>query len=402
MVQLKDFIVKSKLGNTDENQKMGNSSFDTQDYVFLETLDDVKNLEFKQRYTDVTDYVAMNDIALDKKAQGTGKRRYAPRWTRTAESGADVFISGNLYEERENSPSCEPHKWMVLNLRNDFGICPALHLNISAVLSAQKAGNNFKIEPVLDGNGKELYHTIEFGSYPQDKVKEDMAQKLEKLFQNKKLTPTGKSYQRFCTVDEKYKRSPEFEFEGKKYARVSVAELDDDSLEYKSYTMWVKVQPIKWVIKNWNELPKELNPSGIGTAKTIFIRTEKVLLTGFCFFPMCNGAEKTMWQNSPIRAYLNGYDLYEELNNGNGNVNYKADRNFDFKNNNFLNEAFNQKVLVDLPSTQSEQDCSNTDKSKRPLSPAEIARNELIKKALERRKQAQQSNSNSEDNENIL
>ncbi len=397
MVLLKDFIVKSNLENTDENQKMGNSAFDTQDYVFLETLDDVKNLSFKQRYTDVTDYVAMNDIALDKKAQGTGKRRYAPRWTRTAESGAEVFISGHLFEERENSPSCEPHKWMVLNLRNDFGICPALHLNISAVLSAQKAGNNFKIEPVLDRNGKELYHTIEFGSYPQDKVKEDMAQKLEKMFQSQKLTPTGKSYLRFCTVDEKYKQSPEFEFEGKKYARVNVAELDDDSLEYKSYIMWVEVKPLKWVIKNWDELPQQLNPNSNGTAKTIFVRTEKVIITGFCFFPMCNGAEKTMWQNSPIRAFLNDYDIYEELNNRNGNAYYKTEKNFNFKNNGFLNEVFNEGINIDFLGEDKQ-----FEKIERTLSPAEIARNELIKKALERRKQAQQSNSNSEDNENTF
>ena len=39
MSELKDFIVRTRLDNTDEIQKKGNSAFDTQDYVFFENYD---------------------------------------------------------------------------------------------------------------------------------------------------------------------------------------------------------------------------------------------------------------------------------------------------------------------------------------------------------------------------
>ena len=44
MAELKDFIVRTRLGNTDENQRIGNSAFDTQDFVFFETKDEVENI----------------------------------------------------------------------------------------------------------------------------------------------------------------------------------------------------------------------------------------------------------------------------------------------------------------------------------------------------------------------
>ena len=40
MVDLKNFIVRTRLNNTNEIQINGGSAFDTQDYVFLESLDE--------------------------------------------------------------------------------------------------------------------------------------------------------------------------------------------------------------------------------------------------------------------------------------------------------------------------------------------------------------------------
>ena len=408
MAKLKDFIVKSIIGNTDQNYKMGDSSFDTQDYVFLETFDELKNQDVLDRCVDASDYAIINGVFVEFEVKNS--KMFTSYWLRTAYDNNYVYSNGENGEingDFDYYPSDDNKMWSNVIWKNRNGICPALHLNLSSVISAQKTENKFKIEPVLDEKGKVLYHTIQFGSYPQDKVKKTMAERLEKLFLEYTLNPltlTGKKYLGFCSIEQKNTQNPEVELYGKKYVRVvsknSVYDLVNKTganAPVIETPMWVEVKPIKWVIKNWDELPTELNPNGNGTAETIYVRTEKVLITGIPFNPRCSKIETpeySMWQNSPIRAFLNGYNLYEELKNGNGNIKFKASKNFNYKGKSFLNEAFDEDVNTEL--TLKNQHDKNS------LSPAEIARNELIKKALERRKQAQQVNNKDDQNENVL
>lgn len=63
-VDLTRFIIPVELDNTDENQKMGNRSFKTKDYVFLDSDDDIKDLNSKERQTTATDYAVMNGALL--------------------------------------------------------------------------------------------------------------------------------------------------------------------------------------------------------------------------------------------------------------------------------------------------------------------------------------------------
>ncbi len=130
--------------------------------------------------------------------------------------------------------------------------------------------------------------------------------------------------------------------------RVICQKCDDDSHffdgEYEPETgevSWAVVEPIVWNVRNWDDLPREINPKGTGKAKFIDIQTEEGILSGLPFYPRC-GDEKgrdTMWQNSVIRAYLNGYNLHKEIDRGNGNKKYKAERNFNFEGHGFLQEA---------------------------------------------------------------
>lgn len=66
-VDLTRFIIPVELDNTDENQKMGNRSFKTKDYVFLDSDDDIKDLNSKERQTTATDYAVMNGALLRNK-----------------------------------------------------------------------------------------------------------------------------------------------------------------------------------------------------------------------------------------------------------------------------------------------------------------------------------------------
>ncbi len=349
MAELKDFIVRTRLGNTDENQRVGDSEFDTQDFVFFETRDEVRNIPDEERYIYASDYAVMNGALHSLRMRGPKGRHSTWHWLRSAYSQYDVnyvSVEGLL---NFNSP-----------YKKGAGLCPALHLNLSSVISARSASRDFKIEPFKDKSGKILYHTIEFGFYPQDKAKNNV--ELERLFKARKLTPTGKTYTGYMKEDGGFEQNQEFEYGGKKYVRVISKKYDNDS-EYKDKTkapedgtpMWAEVQPIKWKIKNWDELPRSINPNGSGTAKTIYVKSEEGIMSGIPFYPEYGKTEHTMWQNSPLRAFFNGYDLHEELNKGNGNKRYKADRNYNFKGTGFLQEALDSSLSISSAITQEDE-----------------------------------------------
>ena len=349
MAELKDFIVRTRLDNTDENQKTGNSAFDTQDFVFFETYDEVKGIDSDKCYVYASDYAVMNGAFLGGERKGPKDRQSTWYWLRSANSRSHVYYvrsDGSLDYKHAD--------------RKSAGLCPALHLNLSSVISARSASSDFKIESFKDKSGKILYYTIEFGSYPQDKAKN--SGELERLFNAHKLTPTGKTYTGYMKEDGSFQQNQEFEYGGKKYVRVISKKYDNDS-EYKDKTkapedgtpMWAEVQPIKWKIKNWDELPRSINPNGNGTAKTIYVKSEEGIMSGIPFYPEYGETEHTMWQNSPLRAIFNGYDLQEELNKGNGNKRYKAGRNYNFKGKGFLQEAFDSPLIRSSAITQEDE-----------------------------------------------
>ena len=349
MAELKDFIVRTRLDNTDENQKTGNSAFDIQDFVFFETKDEVENIKDEERYIYASDYAVMNGAFLGGQRRSPKDRQSTWYWLRSAYSKNHVY-----YVRSDGSLDTKDAD------REGAGLCPALHLNLSSVISARSASSDFKIESFKDKSGKILYYTIEFGSYPQDKAKN--SGELERLFNAHKLTPTGKTYTGYMKEDGSFQQNQEFEYGGKKYVRVISKKYDNDS-EYKDKTkapedgtpMWAEVQPIKWKIKNWDELPRSINPNGNGTAKTIYVKSEEGIMSGIPFYPEYGETEHTMWQNSPLRAIFNGYDLQEELNKGNGNKRYKAGRNYNFKGKGFLQEAFDSPLIRSSAITQEDE-----------------------------------------------
>jgi len=107
---------------------------------------------------------------------------------------------------------------------------------------------------------------------------------------------------------------------------------------------WVKVEPISFIIKNWNDMPKSINFKGHGKAKFFDLRAEEAIISNIPFYKhrarVKNSPLWSMWQNSTIRGFLNGINVNNITENGvpKFGAAYGGDFTRDF---NFLNEAFN-------------------------------------------------------------
>lgn len=103
---------------------------------------------------------------------------------------------------------------------------------------------------------------VEYGYYPQKAVSRDMQEKLERAFERRSLSRTGKKYttdsRKYYENDEVFspKQHEEFQLDGKRYVRVEANSCFQDD-EFKlsngeSYrdgdTVWVEVAPVKWLV----------------------------------------------------------------------------------------------------------------------------------------------------------
>lgn len=213
----------------------------------------------------------------------------------------------------------------------------------------------FDIKEVKDTEGKIIYHTLQIGEYVKPKVDEDLSRTLELLYNGGKIQEgilcTGRWYsgngQKESYKVYAGKHSPEFEYQGNRYARI-ISQPNDEESRYSDGTLsgkvgtvrWAKVEPISFVIKNWDEMPKSINPRGNGRAKYFDLRAEEAIISNIPFYPDEYEQNSTMWQNSIPRGFLNGIDVRNITENG--NIEYGASRGGNFTGEcNFLNEAFN-------------------------------------------------------------
>lgn len=103
---------------------------------------------------------------------------------------------------------------------------------------------------------------VEYGYYPQKAVSRDMQERLERAFERRSLSRTGKKYttdsRKYDEYDEVFspKQHEEFQLDGKRYVRVEANSCFDGD-EFKlsngeSYRdgdpVWVEVAPVKWLV----------------------------------------------------------------------------------------------------------------------------------------------------------
>lgn len=343
---LRSRIIPTTIENTDESQKTGNKKFNTTDLIYLDSYDeqyDGKKTD-KERRISATDYAQMNNAYIYSDYTTRTGRQTTWAWLRSALSALDSCLVTSVTGDGKSSIKSTYYR--------DGGLCPSLHYHLP---DESEELEQFDIREVKDTEGKIIYHTLHIGEYSGTKLNEDLIRTLESLYHRGKIQEgilcTGRWYsgngQKDPYKDYAGKHSPEFEYQGQRYVRV-VSYPNSEEQRYTDGTpcgkvgtiSWVKVEPISFVIKNWDEMPKRMNPKGNGRAKYFDLRAEEAITSNIPFYPDKDDKNSAMWQNSTPRAFLNGIDVRNIQSNG--NIEYGASRGGNFTGEcNFLNEAFN-------------------------------------------------------------
>ena len=102
---------------------------------------------------------------------------------------------------------------------------------------------------------------VEYGYYPQKAVSRDMQERLERAFERRSLSRTGKKYTTDSRKYDEYekmfspKQHEEFQLDGKRYVRVEANfffrreyKLSNGESYRDGDPVWVEVSPVKWLV----------------------------------------------------------------------------------------------------------------------------------------------------------
>ena len=259
-----------------------------------------------------------------------------------------------------------------------YGIQPIVHLEV-------KSGDKFNIVQTVSGNP-----TIQLGYYPQSYVGDALNHTLNKMLDNQdpSLKPNGRAH--YVTYQNPINNNRinytlfEFEVNGEYYVcdTRNHATLPENakynngqSIDITS-AQWFKVEPLVWEITNWDNAPTFINPLGkpLNQNNILELKCKDVItcLPLFLNNRIGNRDEHAgIWQNSLVRAYLNGYDLNHEIKSlKNGDVKKTPSQLYDFQNPplvSFIDEVFNapQMTMSQLKSDNTTNSIINNIKRKK-------------------------------------
>lgn len=292
--------------------------------VYIASKDELFCNNQEYRISNASDFAIMNGNVTTEITVMTRKEEllYASYWTRSLHIDPDDIIRFAIIDYHGDyfgydSPSLE-----------DNGTRPMINLNFDKFLSFFINKRNIfnicevKSKVLIDNQlCPRTRYVLSLGEYPQSFVGKELNDELDDSLNNKTINPTGKKYSGKYIWSDNYKNKKcfeenlEYKYNGERYVKVDIssysgAELSDGhaySRENEQH-LWVKVEPIRWVIENWKDLPKDVNPSGTGKATTMKLQTEECIIAGV---PICKEDNESVWKNSLLRNYLNNYFLKE-------------------------------------------------------------------------------------------
>lgn len=169
---------------------------------------------------------------------------------------------------------------------------------------------------IIDGK---IWAFLEVGTFPQTYVGESLNSELEWQFlfggNSSKLKPISRLY----VGEEGLGVSPfyhqEFEFCGERYVRVcnrnmSAMTMSNGEKIIGSRTsgsvFWVKIEPVRYYILNWDNLPSSINPKGNGKDNFINLVTQNSIMTSIPNYFQESEERVNDWQDYRVINYLNG------------------------------------------------------------------------------------------------
>ena len=349
-MELSDLIIKTNLSNTTPYGRIGNSVWDTQDQVFVESIPEFEAhapQESSLNRCFPTAYALINH-AIPYKGQGDLNWKLTDNKDSGMKPACNYYLRSN-YENQVAIVDAEG-KIKYSTSHKNVGIRPCLSLDIPTFLQIKKGldrigywGSEFEICKDSKWSGP----LMKLGEFPQSHSCHNMAfyhQKMNYNYCNKEkeeqvragdLIPTGKTFMgSYDASTGKFSEGVEYEYNLPWPIKKVRYCYNNRNIGY-----WFDVEPILWDIENWSDLPKEINPEGNGTAAVIKLRAQKVIISGIPFNINQNYPDANLWANSSLRGYLNGYDLRSIENRNIRNLEYIALCGGNFKDHNFLNEA---------------------------------------------------------------
>ena len=282
---------------------MSNLTFLTQEQCFeSEKLDILQKRGTKAAITDFSILLGgwvTRDISywhIDGDSSLEGRSGYY--WTKSDDKDNDasgVLASGTGYDYNV--------------LKRHVGARPALPF--SSISSIPTNGVSGAPKRARDG-----VLEVEYGYYPQKAVSRDMQEKLERAFQRRSLSRTGKKYttdsRKYDEYDEEFspKQHEEFQLDGKRYVRVEANSCFDGG-EFKlsngeSYKdgdpVWVEVSPVKWLVDE----------------RAKMMLADKLIFAGVQFKHTRDYHTKD-FDRTDIKTFMDRY-LYKELEQSRGTI----------------------------------------------------------------------------------
>lgn len=365
-INLKDFLVKQTINGIRPNGPVN-------DFVCLPS---------KLNLLDTQQSIA-SDYIISKKAKTSKDSAKNANFATTP-----VLISDTKANSKKICLLSEDGKehYTFVSLAQNTSIRPKICLDVKKVLAHQNDLNlsiasvdeSYNYNDNYSTYSNHTFHILYFGFYPQSIVSGDLEAELNNVFeyytdpilisqnmqgiQHQAIRPTGRSYPALSKKSLAF--DLEYEYNGERYVRAKNYRATNNPFAKKVHFsnganatkirkdtnnyIWFKVEPIEWVILNWNMLPKELNKDGSGRDNVIELVAKNAILSNVPFAKSLKDDDKHLWQSSLVRAYLNGYDLNEEYNSYTSYTGIKVYRpnfiyNFETRSN-FISEAFDYEI----------------------------------------------------------
>lgn len=316
----KNLIKEEVLDNTDLDATLGDHAFDTSDLISIPSrINLMWYYPNSERICYPTEFVTMQGATLSSIKTGPENLHSCKAWLRSiARKGEMECYPFKIGDELESQP---------VYGYSDYSLpfCPQMKLKADVVKEVMsKSGHLFNLGSVKDFDGNTLYHTIAFGEYPQiyyngiflEGMKTDgVPTGREYICGNNFGMQSAKEYVHYVSG----KKVPIYFVKMDTYPHLSMEEYDMKRGEGlpKGVEAYAIVKPIQWIIRNWDELPKDINPIGSGQDDFLDLVSARAITN----LPFVDSSEYTfgktpslVWEDSLIRKYLNGLDKFSENN----------------------------------------------------------------------------------------